>query len=199
MATDTAHETISGFLDRLADRTATPGGGAVAALAAAHAAALVAMAARFTDDPSAPAVAAAADRLRERAVSLADDDQTAFTAVSAAYSLPRATEQERERRTTAVRDAMAGASEPPAGVVTVAAELVALAERLLPVVNATLVADLAAAADAAHAAASTGRLNVDANLRGRADHPLRAGMPDVDDLLQRAVDLRESVRKGFHA
>ena len=57
---------------------------------------------------------------------------------------------------------------------------------------------LTVAADAARAAASTGRLNVEANLRGRADHPLRAGMTDVDDLLARAADLTESVRKGFH-
>ena len=199
MATDTADETIAEFLERLAARSSAPGGGAAAALGAAHAAALVAMAARFTDDVSAGAVADQADRLRERAVRLADEDQAAFTAVSAAYALPRGTEAERERRTAAVRDALAGASEPPAGVVAVAAEVVALAERLLPTVNATLVADLAAAAEAAHAAASTGRLNVEANLRGRADHPLRTGMPDVDDVLSRAHDLSESVRKGFHA
>jgi methenyltetrahydrofolate cyclohydrolase len=199
MATTTAHETVSGFLDRLADRSPTPGGGSVAALGAAHGAALVGMAARFTDDGSAAQVAESADRLRRRAVALADADQAAFAAVSAAYSLPRATEAERERRTTAVREALVGAAEPPAGVVAVAAELVALAERLLPVVNATLVADLAAAADAAHAAASTGRLNVEANLRGLAEHPLRTRMTEVDDLLARAVDLRESVRKGFQA
>jgi formiminotetrahydrofolate cyclodeaminase len=186
MATSTAAETVSGFLDRLAGRSATPGGGSVAAIGAAQAAALVGMAARFTDDPSAADVAA-------------DADQAAFTAVNEAYSLPRGTDAERARRTGAVRAALAEASGPPADVVAVAAEVVALAERLLPVVNATLVADLAAAADAAHAAASTGRLNVEANLRGRADHPLRTGLPDVDDLLTRAVELRESVRKGFHA
>ena len=199
MATDTAHETIADFLDRLAGRSATPGGGAAAALCAAHAAALVGMAARFTDDASAGAVAEEADRLRARAVALADDDQAAFTAVGAAYALPRGTEAERQRRTAAIRDAMVGASEPPAGVVAVAAELVALAEGLLPAVNATLVADLAAAVDAAHAAARTGRLNVEVNLRGRADHPLRTGMPDVDDVLSRALELSEGVRKGFHA
>jgi formiminotetrahydrofolate cyclodeaminase len=199
MATSTAAETVSGFLDGLAARSATPGGGSVAALGAAQAAALVGMAARFTEDPSAAEVAVAADRLRDRAVALADADQAAFTTVSEAYSLPRGTEAERERRAGAVRAALAAASGPPAEVVAVAAELVALAERLLPVVNATLVADLAAAADAAHAAASIGRLNVEANLRGRADHPLRTGLPDVDDLLTRAVELRESVRKGFHA
>jgi formiminotetrahydrofolate cyclodeaminase len=199
MATDTARETIAGFLERLSGRSATPGGGAAAALAAAHAAALVAMAARFTDHASAPEVAEAADRLRDRAVGLADDDQAAFTAVSAAYSLPRGTEQERERRTAAVLEALAGAAEPPAGVVAVAAELLGLAERLLPVVNATLVADLAAAAHAAQAAAGVGRLNVEANLRGRADHPIRVGLPDVDELTRRASELHESVRKGFHA
>jgi formiminotetrahydrofolate cyclodeaminase len=199
MATTTADESVSAFLDRLAARSATPGGGSVAALGAAHAAALLGMAARFSDDAPAADVAAAADRLRRRAVALADADQAAFEGVSAAYALPRGTEEERERRTAAVREALAGASEPPAGVVAVAAEVVGLAEQLLPVVNPTLVADLAAAVDAANAAASTGRLNVEANLRGRADHPLRTGMTDVDDLLTRAVDLRERVRKGFHA
>jgi formiminotetrahydrofolate cyclodeaminase len=198
MASSTATESVSGYLDRLARRSATPGGGSVAALGAAQAAALVAMAARFTDDPVAEEIVEGADRLRERALALADDDQAAFTAVSRALALPRGTEAEAERRTSAVRAALVEASEPPAAVVAVAAEVVALAERLLPVVNATLVADLAAAADAAHAAASTGRLNVEANLRKRADHPLRTGMPDVDDLLTRAVELRESVRKGFH-
>jgi formiminotetrahydrofolate cyclodeaminase len=199
MATDTAHETIADFLDRLAARSAAPGGGAAAALGAAHAAALVAMAARFTEGASAAPVAEDADRLRERAVLLADEDQAAFRSVSAAYALPRGTAAEREWRTVAIRDALAVASEPPAAVVAVAAEIVALAERLLPTVNATLVADLAAAADAAHAAASTGRLNVEANLRGRPDHPVRTGMPDVDDVLSRALDLSKSVRKGFHA
>ncbi len=198
MATDTAQESVSGFLDRLAGRSATPGGGSAAALNAALAAALVAMAARFTDEASAADVAERADRLRRRAVTLADDDQAAFEAVSAAYSLPTDTQQEQDRRTAAVREALAAASEPPARVVDVAAEVVALAERLLPVVNATLVADLAAAADAACAAANTGRVNVEANLRGRADHPLRAGLPDVDDLIARAVRLRECVRKGLH-
>jgi methenyltetrahydrofolate cyclohydrolase len=44
-------ETIGTFLDKLAAKTPAPGGGAVAALHAAEAAALLAMVARYTTGP----------------------------------------------------------------------------------------------------------------------------------------------------
>ena len=201
-------ESIGGFLQRLASREPTPGGGAVAALHAAQAAALLGMGARFTVGPKYVDVAGAveevmdaADLLRERALLLAAQDEEAFAAVGAAYAMPRDDEAARSRRRTAVQDALAGAAQPPAGVVAVARELVALAERLLPVANPTLAYDVAAAADAAYAAASTGRFNVEANLKGLPQDDDRRvlldGVADVDEILERAVDVRESVRKGL--
>ncbi|MGH3280617.1 MAG: cyclodeaminase/cyclohydrolase family protein, partial [Trebonia sp.] len=44
-------ESIESFLTRLASRSPVPGGGAAGALQAAQAAALLAMVARFSDDP----------------------------------------------------------------------------------------------------------------------------------------------------
>ncbi|CAA9355919.1 MAG: hypothetical protein AVDCRST_MAG34-2086 [uncultured Nocardioidaceae bacterium] len=198
-------ETITGFLHRLASRSPTPGGGAVAALNAAQAAALVAMGARFSGAGEgdsaglAAEIVDAADRLRSRALHLAADDEAAFVAVSAAYDLPHDDEAARQRRRSSIRDAVADAAGPPAEVVAVAGELVALAERLLPVVNPTLVCDLAAAADALQAAASTAALNVAENLRGLpADDPRRRLLDDVADVaqtMQRGAALRETVRR----
>lgn len=197
-------ENVAGFLRRLAARTPTPAGGAVAALNAAQAASLVGMVARYADssspgDGSAHEAAASADRLRERALDLATEDGEAFAAVAAAYALPREGVGAAEHRALAILDALALAALPQAAVVTVARELVDLAELLLPTAGSSLRPDLAAAADAASAAASTARLNVEANFRGLDEDDDRRAvlrhLGDVDELLYRASELRETVRR----
>ena len=67
---------VRGFLDQLAARTPTPGGGGAAAVTGAMAAGLVAMAARFSARqlPGAGDLADQADELRRRAADLADLD-----------------------------------------------------------------------------------------------------------------------------
>lgn len=75
----------------------------------------------------------------------------------------------------------------------------ALAERLLLTVNASVAADLAAGVDAAYAALSISRRNVEANLAGNPTHPLREEIADVDNLLARAMDIGERVRRGYRS
>lgn len=194
---DPSQLSVADYLEGLAARTSAPAGGVAAALLAAQSAALLAMAARFTAgrddedaDEAAGSLAEAADGLRERALELAAEDVRAFAEVRDAWNLPRGAERD-ER----VREAMVGAARPPVGVVAVARDLVTLAERLLPYVNPTVAADLAAATDAAHAAASTSRRNVESNLTRESAHELLDDVADVDDLLRRAIDIGEIVRR----
>ena len=91
-------DTVETFLAQLAARVPAPGGGATAALHAAQAAALVAMVARYSDSAryadhaeEIATVTATADRLRQNALGLADEDAAAFTAVTEAYRLPKGT------------------------------------------------------------------------------------------------------------
>ncbi|MER7503064.1 cyclodeaminase/cyclohydrolase family protein [Nonomuraea pusilla] len=197
--------TISGFLDRLADRVPAPGGGASAALHAAQAAALLGMVARYStgDRYAAHAasiadVTAEADALRARALTLAEEDMAAFGAVAEAYGLPKG-----EERSAAIARALAGAAEPPAAVVECAARLVELCEALLPIGNRNVITDVAAAADAARAALSTARVNVEVNLSGIADavarEALASRLAGVDGALARAdrvtAEVREEIAK----
>ena len=71
------------FLDQLAARTPTPGGGGAAAVTGALAAGLVAMAARFSvrQLTGADDLADRADELRRRATDLVDLDARAYQAV----------------------------------------------------------------------------------------------------------------------
>ena len=91
------NDTVENFLQSLAAKVPAPGGGASAALHAAQAAALVAMVARYSAGPRyaehpswCRRSVTIADRLRGEALTLAEDDVAAFTAVTEAYTLRRA-------------------------------------------------------------------------------------------------------------
>jgi len=199
-------QTIGNFLDLLAARVPAPGGGASAALHAAQAAALLGMVARYTTGERyaehadvVTAVCTEADRLRGQCLALADADADAFTAVGAAYRLARSTPAEEEHRRAAVAAALLGAATPPGEVIRAAAALVALGERLLPVANRTVLTDVAAATDAARAAATTARLNVEVDLGGIQEETARAGLlavvASVDDVVRRCDALHDAVRE----
>lgn len=199
-------ETIAQFLDRLADRVPAPGGGASAALHAAQAAALLGMVARYTTGEKYAAHRAVierivldSDRLREQALTLAERDAAAFTAVTNAYRLPKASDQEKTARSAAIAEALVGAARPPAEVIEAALDAVELAEALLPIGNPNVITDVAAAAEAARAAATTARVNVEINLGGIKDEKVRgallAGTARVDEIATRADRITAAVRE----
>ncbi|MGW8379854.1 cyclodeaminase/cyclohydrolase family protein [Streptomyces sp. ODS28] len=201
-------DTLETFLHSLADRVPAPGGGASAALSAAQAAALVEMAARYSDGPKyaehASAIAAirtSAEEYREVALALAAQDAEAFSEVGAAYRLPRSTEEEKAARSAAIASALLAAGRVPASVIAVSAQLIGLTEQLRPLGNRNVISDIAVAADAAAAATSSARVNVEVNLGGITDARARAELTEaltgVDDLLARADKVTAAVREDI--
>jgi methenyltetrahydrofolate cyclohydrolase len=197
-------QTLEAFLGELAARVPAPGGGATAALHAAQAAALLAMVARYSDGPRYDAelmasVVARADKLRDSALTAAEDDAAAFGAVADAYRLPKDTDQEKAARAAAIAQAVAGAARPPAFVVDLARQLTGLAEELLPAGNRNVITDVAAGAEAARAAAVTARVNLEVNLRGIKDPALAAELTATaavtDEIIERAGRVVAAVRE----
>lgn len=77
---------IEQFLERLASKNPTPGGGAVAALIGATAASLVVMVCKLTkEDSSVKRITNNANNLKSQLLNLADEDCEAFDEVVAAY------------------------------------------------------------------------------------------------------------------
>jgi formiminotetrahydrofolate cyclodeaminase len=192
-------QTISEYLSQLADRVPAPGGGAAAALHAAQGAALLGMVARYTTGEkyaehrdAVERIIARTDTVRSAALRVGEEDAAAFTAVIDAYRLPKG------ERAEAVAHALAGAARPPAEVVGLARAVVELATELLPIGNRNVVTDIAAATEAARAAATTARINVEINLGGIKDEALRAELTAVvaavDDIADRAARLTDAVR-----
>ena len=196
-------QSIGEFLGQLAARMAAPGAGATAAVEAALSASLVAMVGRFTKgEEHADAVreiVATADGLRDACLRSAADDQAAFSAVAEAMKLPHATADEQEERRRRLSQVQLEATGPPLAILEAAAELLALAARVLPIANPNLVSDVAAATAAARAAATTARLAVEANLSGISDEGARAHLTSavavVEDLARRADDVEAEVRQ----
>lgn len=199
-------DSLETFLSSLAAGQPAPGGGASAGLHAAQAAALVAMVARYSEGEkyaehaaTVTAVRDAADDLCELALTLAEEDAAAFGAVGRAFALPRSTDEEKAIRAEAISAGLIEAGRVPARVVAVAEKVVGLAEQLLPIGNRNVISDVAAAADAARAAATTARVNVEVNLNGisaaeeRAE--LVAAIADVDDIAARADKVTAAVRE----
>ncbi|MBF6170452.1 cyclodeaminase/cyclohydrolase family protein [Nocardia blacklockiae] len=194
---------IGRYLTDLAAKIPAPGGGAVAALHAAQGAALVAMVARYTtrakdadNRPAIDRIIAAADAARERALALADADAAAFTAVGAAYKLPKSTDEESAARAEAITTALLQAARVPAAVVAEADEILSLATDLLPIGNPNVVTDIGAAADAARAAATSSQLNIAINVTSLgADHGAEFApvLRTVEEIVARADALHADV------
>ncbi|MEJ1115838.1 cyclodeaminase/cyclohydrolase family protein [Paenarthrobacter sp. CCNWLY172] len=189
-------ETINDYLSRLASRQPTPGGGAAAALHAAQGAALVAMVARYTTGPKyeqhaalVARITSAADHLIIEALRLADADEHAFQSVIDSYKLPSDTEQLKATKADAIRDALVQAAHTPAQLIKVSGEVVDLATELFDVANPNVISDVAAAADAARAAATTARVNIDINVVAIKDTAARTRLADQTDGLEDKVVL----------
>lgn len=152
------------LLDAVASRTSAPGGGAVAALSTALAAALTGMAARFAAPEEGPS-AAEADELRERAAVLLDADAAAYGAFLAALRRPR-DDPGREQAVDATRDRAAAVPGEIAAIAAAVSELAApLAAGGNPNLRGDAVAAVLLAAAAAGTAAQLVAVNVGADPR----------------------------------
>jgi glutamate formiminotransferase/formiminotetrahydrofolate cyclodeaminase len=171
------------FLDRLAEGTATPGGGSAAAHAGAMAAALVAMVARLTlgkkkyasVQERMAAMAEQADRLRassEEAVLL---DAQAFDAVMAAMKLPKGNEAEAAAREKALEAATHRAAEVPLRVAINAAATLELAAEVAETGNVNAATDAGSAGAMAVAAFTAAAMNVRVNARDAKDRAAAEG------------------------
>lgn len=189
-------ETIDSYLTRLASRQPTPGGGAAAALHAAQGAALVGMVARYTtgakyEQHSAlvQRITSAADGLAAEAMRLADADEHAFQAVIDSYKLPSDTDELKAAKAATVQAALVNAAQTPADLIHVAGAVVDLATELFDVANPNVISDVGAAADAARAAATTARVNIDINVVAIKDQDARASLARQTDGLEDKVVL----------
>ncbi|HEX9122248.1 MAG TPA: glutamate formimidoyltransferase [Actinomycetota bacterium] len=197
---------IEDFLEVLGSDSATPGGGAVAAVCGATGAALISMVARLTVDkegyvdawePMREAIATA-DEARTSFLELADRDAGAFDAVMAAFKLPKDTAEQEEARAGAIQRAFLGAALVPLDIARRAVDLMDLAALAVRIGNVNAASDGASASETLFAAARCGIYNVEINV-GSLKDPAKAAelREEVDSLRERARRALDRAEAAF--
>ncbi|HZD10147.1 MAG TPA: glutamate formimidoyltransferase [Candidatus Binatia bacterium] len=180
------------FLAALADATPTPGGGSVAALAAALGAALVQMVAgltigrkKYADvDENARQLLDSAGQLRYELTSAITEDAAAFDRLFAAYRNKELTEQARKE---AIEAATIAAGEVPLRVIHLSKGVATLAANIARVGNVNAATDAAAAGIMTRAAARIAELNVRVNASNLEERSL------AEEWIREAARLRQEI------
>ena len=165
------------MLAALASAEPTPGGGTAAAIAGAMGSSLLLMVSALAksrtntdDEKTALAKARAAiEPIASRLAQLADADAAAFTAVMAAYRLPKATDDEKASRTRAIQAALKGATIVPLDTLRAAVEALDHGRAVAQHGNRSAASDAGVAIGLLKAAADGAAANARINLTGLKD------------------------------
>jgi glutamate formiminotransferase len=183
------------FLDAVAQPTATPGGGSVAALAGALAASLGQMVAGLSRKKKSQAayVERLSDALAEfqaasRALAEAiDRDAASFESVMAAYKLPQSAPEEAKHREAAIQQALQGAASVPLEVARRAAEIFERLRQLESMASPSMLSDIRVGRLMAAAAVRGALENVAINLESITDAAFAARMRAESESLSARV------------
>ncbi len=160
------------FLDRLASKASTPGGGSAAAVMGATGAALVSMVCNLTVgkknyqavETEMQALLDQAETLRRRLTDMIQADVAVFDQVMEAYGMPREDEDQKAQRSVAIQSALKEATEVPLACTEACAEVIRLSRTAAEKGNLNVVSDAGVAVMAAYAALKSAALNVHINI-----------------------------------
>jgi formiminotetrahydrofolate cyclodeaminase len=198
----TKDESIGKFLDDLASERPTPGGGGAAAVMGAIGAALVSMVANLTIgkknyeavEEDLKAARAEAERLRAELTAAIEEDVVAFNCVMGAYGLPRATDEDKAKRSEAIQAALKEATLAPLRAVKACFEVILLSEAAADKGNLNVISDAGVAVLAANAGLRSAALNVYINAKSIKDRAFaEEQIAAVEALLAQAAEKTEAV------
>jgi formiminotetrahydrofolate cyclodeaminase len=161
------NSSIQTFLDATAARQPTPGGGSIAALTGALAAAIGEMVLNYSigrkntaafDDELRPALASL-HKARTLMVALMVEDQAAYTAMATARRLPPGPERDAQ-----FGPALLASIRTPEAIGTTAVAILTICDQMINFVNFHLLSDLAVCSDLAMATARCAVYNIRVNL-----------------------------------
>jgi methenyltetrahydrofolate cyclohydrolase len=168
---------IEQFLDDLAAKSSTPGGGSAAAVIGAMAAALVSMVANFTVgkknyesvNEDMESVLFRSEKYRKEFVEMIQADVDVFNNVMSAYGMPRGTDEEKQTRGVAIQSALKKATDVPLSCAVLCLDIIELSRQVAEKGNSNVISDAGVAVLAAEAALGSAALNVYINIANIKD------------------------------
>jgi formiminotetrahydrofolate cyclodeaminase len=166
--TEIKNKSIQNFLNELASKSATPGGGSVSALLGAQSAALTSMVCNLTIgkpkysevETEMQAVLLKSENLREILTGLIKADIDVFDQLMMAYGLPKDTDDEKVLRTEAIQRVLKAATEVPLDCARACAEAIELSRCAANIGNLGAISDAGAAVMVGYSGLKIAALNV---------------------------------------
>jgi formiminotetrahydrofolate cyclodeaminase len=200
-------KSIQIFLDELASKSATPGGGSVSALMGAQSAALTSMVCNLTIgkpkyaevETEMQVLLQKSEALRAKLTGLIKADVDVFNRLMAAYGLPKETDEEKMARTEAIQTVLKAATEVPLDCARACAEAIELSRCAANKGNLGVISDAGAAVLAGYSGLKSAALNVYINTGSLKDRQfaetklaeLETILKDVDTVVE---DVYQSVK-----
>lgn len=187
--------TIQTFLDELASKQSTPGGGGAAAVSGAMGAALISMVANFTigkkgfEDVEAESkeILAKSEQLRADLTDAIKDDVDVFNRVMASYGMAKETDEEKAARSAEIQAALKAATDVPLQCAKLCKEVIDLSQPIADKGNNNVISDAGVAVLAGYAGLKSAALNVYINIGGIKDQEF------ADDRRQQLESLLEGM------
>lgn len=194
----TADQTCGAFLDALASKAPTPGGGGASALAGALGAALCTMVGNYTVgkkkyadvEEDVKALMAKAEDIRARLLAQVDADAAAFEPLSRAYAIPKDDPTRGEVMEQCLRDAAAA----PMAILRLCCQAIDLHREMLDKGSVMMLSDVGTGVVLCRGALYGAALNVKVNTKSMADRAYAEAMNNqVDELVNRYWKVAEQV------
>ena len=189
--------TIKDFLKKTASNSPVPGGGSIAALSGAISASLLEMVASLTIgkkgyeefEEEMKEISIAVLEYRNKLIADIDKDSNAYDAVMAAYRLPKSNDEERDRRSGAIQEALKNAVLVPLEVAKMGLDIIKLAGNIVRDGNKNAITDGAVAAMMARTALLSALYNVKINLSSIKDEAF------VNEISDQVRDMENKIQK----
>ncbi|MCX7068641.1 MAG: cyclodeaminase/cyclohydrolase family protein [Methylococcales bacterium] len=199
---------IQQFLDELASKSATPGGGSAAATMGAQGAALISMVCNLTiGKPKFAEVEADmqtllsdAETLRQQLTDMIKADVDVFNRVMASYGLPKETDVEKAARSAAIQDVLKEATDVPLDCAKACAKVIALSQIAAEKGNPNVISDAGAGLMAAYGGLKIAALNVYINAGSLKDRDFaEAKLAELATIMQDAETNTEIIYQAIKA
>ncbi len=195
-------KSVQVFIDELASKAPTPGGGSAAAVMGAQAAALISMVCNLTIgkpkyakvEVEMRALLEKSEALRETLTGMIKADVEVFERLMATYGMPKDSEEEKMVRSEAIQAALKDATDVPLACARACAETIALSRIAADKGNLGVISDAGVAAMAGYGALKSAALNVYINAGGLKDRIFAgAKLAELEAILNGADEASEEV------
>ncbi len=170
-------KSVQVFLDELASKSATPGGGSAAALMGAQSAALTSMVCNLTIgkpqyaevETDMRSLLIKAEGLREKLTDMIKADVDVFNRLMETYALPKQTDEEKAARSAAIQDVLKDATEVPLDCARACVEAIQLSRIAAEKGSTAVLSDAGVAVMSAYSGLKSAALNVHINAASLKD------------------------------